>query len=622
MVVSPSLSELPDPHNRADVEAWLIEQEQALADLLAQRLTTIVREAYEDFIATLDLDALSAAGDTFVFESIVPRWKVVVNTDLVPELERLYMSGAIGAYTYASTTDNLSPDEVQGWAKVVNQQAVNYAATSTNRVVGVGETVYNMIRTKTQKAIESGASNEELKNGIQQVAGFSEFRADVVARTEVGMAYSQGDYDGMSALGEHGPVEKEWLATGGNRTRKSHRDADGQVRPFDQPFDVGASQLMFTRQPGAPAKEVIQCRCTTLYYFEGDARRDGSIVERKKPVADPKPPSPTPPVSTPNLQTPTPEPKKKPVKKKAPAKKAAPKKKAAAPKRPPFKTAAEGRAHLQRTHKHVHWADDIDTWDPRSVDMIADWADHVAATYPDQWARMTYVGSQSVSVPSLRVPAYTKWGSNTYAHAYESMAHTGRGIIGVNPKWARDYATWEKQTRGGFSRGWSFYETPFDLMIHEFGHIYDGLSIHTSFLIGKTGAAPAIGGAHLPNSMNSTGVFNEFLFKRAQKEMTLNGSTYGSKNKFESFAESFLARDRLLRGTIDTPGARQAARWMDAYDDAMAALRPAGSVANSKTRLDAMIEVEKILDSHGISERPLGWKTLRKQLTDNVKAGT
>jgi len=584
MVASPSPSALPDPQNRDAVEAWLIEQEQNLADLLARRLTKIVREAYNQFIGTLHEDDVitAATGDVFVFESIVPRWKVIVNTDLVPELERIYMSGAISAYTYAPTTDQVPPDEIRGWANVINTQAVEYAATSTNRLVSVGDTVYNMIRDKTSKSIAAGDSVEDLKKGIEQVAGFSEFRADVVARTEVGMAYSQGDYDGMLALGGYGPVEKEWLATGGPRTRKSHREADGQVRPFDQPFDVGSAQLMFTRQPGAPAKEVIQCRCTTLYHFEGDTRRDGSIVTREKPVTTAKPTS-------------------------------------VATGRAPFESASQGVAHLRQTHAHVAW-EGMDDFDPRSMDMIADWADDMAKSYPEQWARMTYVGSQDadhVLANGKKVEKYA-FGRNTYAHAYTSRAtSSGQGIIGINPEWGRNYEAWAKSCASGFKDGWSFYETPFDLMTHEFGHIYDGLLTRQVRDVAKTLNPKRPVAALGPGTIDKFGTYTDLrdwltrLY--GKKNMPGWGSRYGAKNEFESFTESFLARHKGL----DTP----ARGIINALDEAARSLVALGDdlVSNATDALTSMENIERILDNNGITARPTGWKTTIKSLKDRIK---
>lgn len=309
-------SDQPDWKNPLEVDLWLLAEEADLAEFVAGKIAKILRDVGSQFI-----DSLTAAGDIWILDSIVPRWKVVVQTDLVPRLERLYLTGSIAAFTVASDGQEIPGDEVQGWAKVVNDQALNYGAIAVNRLSGVGETLYRVVKGKVVSAIEKGESNEKIKNYLTGLGEFSEFRADVIARTEVGMAYETGNWDGMGALGAYGPLEKEWLATSDRRTRPTHTALDGKILPIDQPFQVGSTEMLYPKQPGAPAKEVIQCRCTLLYYFEGDARPDGSIVTRtdapitvEPPTAPPPKPTPTPPISTPEpVPTPKPKPEPKPT---------------------------------------------------------------------------------------------------------------------------------------------------------------------------------------------------------------------------------------------------------------------------------------------------------------------
>lgn len=57
---------------------------------------------------------------------------------------------------------------------------------------------------------------------------------------------------------------KKWLATNDNRTRHTHREADGQEVPIDARFSVGNSQLDYPGDPHGSDSEVINCRCTVL----------------------------------------------------------------------------------------------------------------------------------------------------------------------------------------------------------------------------------------------------------------------------------------------------------------------------------------------------------------------
>jgi hypothetical protein len=242
----------------------------------------ITTEAFNAFIASVEESAVTASGDINSIDSILPRWQVVAQTVVLPNIEQTYLSGALFAYTMADGKSSIPASAASGWAKVVNQQAVEYAAQATNRLTGVGNTLWNDIRRKVSKAIETGASGEQLKEQIEALGQFSEYRADTIGRTETAAAYINGNWTSDQALGEYGPVEKIWVASGDARARASHLSAmaasEASPVPFSQPFTVGGVQMMFPHSPGAPAGEVVNCRCHYESLYVGDQRPDGSIV--------------------------------------------------------------------------------------------------------------------------------------------------------------------------------------------------------------------------------------------------------------------------------------------------------------------------------------------------------
>jgi uncharacterized protein with gpF-like domain len=150
----------------------------------------------------------------------------------------------------------------------------------------VGNTLWNDIRKKVTKSIQTGNRTETLKREIEKIGKFSEYRADTIARTETGGAYINGNYAGEQALGQFGPVEKVWVASLDDRTRQSHvavwQSSLRNPVPFAQPFNVGNTTMMYPHSPGAPAGEVVNCRCYYDSYYAGDRRPNGSIVQ---PVA-------------------------------------------------------------------------------------------------------------------------------------------------------------------------------------------------------------------------------------------------------------------------------------------------------------------------------------------------
>ena len=279
-----SLSVLSDiPLDLESRLQWLLDREQELADIIARELSRVIETVYDEFLATLSepeqLEVIVASGDIEKLGDIVPRWRMAIGQNIQPYLEQVYLSGGVSAYLSAPGTKGFTEEQAGQWADVVNQVAVDYSRQMTNRLVGVGDTAWKMIRGKVTKAIKSGASNEVLRNELINIGQFSEFRADVIARTEVQFAYSNGNWQAGQALGQYGPLEKEWLATSDARTRRSHANINGTRLPIAQPFQMSSgAQMMYPHDPSAPARETVQCRCVLLEYYAGDVRPDGSIV--------------------------------------------------------------------------------------------------------------------------------------------------------------------------------------------------------------------------------------------------------------------------------------------------------------------------------------------------------
>lgn len=240
---------------------------------MARDITRIVQRAVRRFTQTLP--ALTASGDMSVFDDIPANWLDIIDERLLPEVEQLYFSGGLAVYAAAPAVPAAA---ATGWAAVVNEAAREYLSQRRNLMVGVGENLFQGVIGQVDRALRTGASTEEIKRTLEGLGNFSEFRADVIARTEIQNAYANGNWQGAQALGEFGPVEKMWLATIDRRTRDSHAQANGQIRAFADPFNVGGVQMMYPHDEMAPADEVIQCRCVLLEFWPGDSRPDGSVV--------------------------------------------------------------------------------------------------------------------------------------------------------------------------------------------------------------------------------------------------------------------------------------------------------------------------------------------------------
>ncbi len=258
------LSSIAAPEDPEMAREWVDDRAAELAALMAKAAGEITRR-----VATAYSETLVAAGDLAALDALTDTWYSFV-TEVVGEYTGgMYLSGNLTAWISGPATE-ISPEEAAGWARVVNDQAIDYQAAATNRIVDASTGMWNDVRDRVVASVQSGSSNEELKSAIEDATGYSEFRADTIGRTEVQAAYSGGEMAGARALGEFGPTHKRWLAAIDARTRDSHAAVDGQVVEMAEPFDVGGVPMDRPLDPSAPAAEVVNCRCTVELLYPED----------------------------------------------------------------------------------------------------------------------------------------------------------------------------------------------------------------------------------------------------------------------------------------------------------------------------------------------------------------
>tara|TARA_R110002167_G_scaffold30123_9_gene99926 strand:+ start:456 stop:2069 length:1614 start_codon:yes stop_codon:yes gene_type:complete len=265
-----TLEGLPtDPEAKRE---WVDERSEDLGDLMARAAGEIT-----EFAATAYAMTLVAAGDIAALDGIEKIWYSFV-TEVVGEYTAgMYLTGNLSAFV-GVPGGGPPPEEAAAWASVVNENAVAYQATATNRIVGSSTNMWQDVRGKVTSNIQDGMSAEQTKSAIEEITGYSEFRADAIGRTEVQGAYAGGEMAGARALGEFGPIEKSWLSSTDSRTRRTHLRADGQTVLMDEPFIVGGERMDRPLDPSADAAEVVNCRCVVQLLYAGDTRPDGSTV--------------------------------------------------------------------------------------------------------------------------------------------------------------------------------------------------------------------------------------------------------------------------------------------------------------------------------------------------------
>ena len=157
-----------------------------------------------------------------------------------------------------------------------------------------------------QRAIKDGKPLEAGK--IDALVGkysdnLLQLRGETIARTEMLQALAKSQDEAIRQAIDTGTINprqvtKKWDATGDKRTRASHAAMDGQAVGMDEAFTTGdGSKLMIPGDSslGAPASEIINCRCRVDYDIDFLADLDG---EYNTPPAPPEP-APAPPVPEP-----------------------------------------------------------------------------------------------------------------------------------------------------------------------------------------------------------------------------------------------------------------------------------------------------------------------------------
>ena len=142
-----------------------------------------------------------------------------------------------------------------------------------NIAAEITQTTKNQIQQYLMKSVEEGLTMQETIK-LLRTAGITDYRAEMIARTETGRAANIGSMVGTASTGL--VTMKEWIAARDNRTRRVPRDMfdhynmDGIKVPYDEKFNVktkngGFEQMLHPCDPSGSAGDVINCRCTLGY---------------------------------------------------------------------------------------------------------------------------------------------------------------------------------------------------------------------------------------------------------------------------------------------------------------------------------------------------------------------
>jgi HK97 family phage portal protein len=137
--------------------------------------------------------------------------------------------------------------------------------------------VSRIVKEWVAESITSGDSAEELSKYLQlEFEDLSPGSAMNIARTEVGVASNNGSREAVKSL-QIPNMTKEWVSAADDRVRDgenlgaNHEAMNGVTVPFDEKFTVPPDCSMEgPGDPSAPADQVCNCRCVTVYQRRGN----------------------------------------------------------------------------------------------------------------------------------------------------------------------------------------------------------------------------------------------------------------------------------------------------------------------------------------------------------------
>lgn len=227
------------------VSGWSDEElerrSQSLAALIRRAWRAIARSV-SSFVGSRPFITESDVG------SIPDEWNAAVEDLILDYVEIVYTdsAGRIIDALDVSTDLAISDDIVAAYLREVR-----------NRLTGIGEDVWLAARDQIIEGVRAGDTIPEVAERVRNVTGVTDGRATRIARTEVHAAHEAGSYAQALAIDPNGT--KEWLATEDDRTRPTHRVADGQRVPMTEPFDVGGDTLRYPGDVFGEPQETINC---------------------------------------------------------------------------------------------------------------------------------------------------------------------------------------------------------------------------------------------------------------------------------------------------------------------------------------------------------------------------
>ncbi|QRG68590.1 phage minor head protein [Brevibacillus choshinensis] len=239
------------------------EGEESIADLLE-----LQGKALDEAIQEMS-DELAADPDEL--------WKVIVQIQggdyFQEKFEQAVYDAFMPLFHVAGESEAIGINADVTWEQE-NKAAADFAKRLKQLVPAMNETSADHMLRSFHRAIEVGKTPAERATLVKEVSKqaasgeegpFTMTRAVTISRTLSTAAANGGKLEGWKQSGL--VKKKRWRAANNKRTRKDHKDANGQEVDIDKPFKVGGEKLMHPGDPAGSAKQIVQCRCSMQAVF-------------------------------------------------------------------------------------------------------------------------------------------------------------------------------------------------------------------------------------------------------------------------------------------------------------------------------------------------------------------
>jgi SPP1 gp7 family putative phage head morphogenesis protein len=246
-----------------------INHDRALVTKAAAKVAKLFRSRFakqrKDLVAAVRAEAtklLKMSQDDFLdlWDELSDDGRDKLREALAEELSKVAVDG--GSQGLTQVLDFVSADtaaDLEAMLAQVNEQAVAFAEERAAELVGmkwsedagawivnpnaewaIDDTTRSRIQTLTTQAEQEGWSNDKLADALQDDTGFSDDRAEMIARTETAFADIQGNLAGWEASGV---VEaKEWSVSQ-DEVCDDCLALDGKIVGLDEDFPEGDPPL-------------------------------------------------------------------------------------------------------------------------------------------------------------------------------------------------------------------------------------------------------------------------------------------------------------------------------------------------------------------------------------------